>query len=277
MQNQELFTFRNDGIYYHHTLTNKPVKNDFSFLSHAHNQIEFYYFITGKAEFAIEGSIHQLLPGTLLIIDRNVVHNLLIRDENAPYERIAVLIDPQLFPTGFDAIKQELRAGCIYGQPSVSRREWLAKSCAIVEHSQIGEEGLPGLIMSLLSMILAELSQSRASSDSEAPKGDELVLSIIRFINEHLTDDWDLNDLQSALFRDKAYLNRRFRQIMGCSIWKYVTRKRVFNAQQQIIFSKSIAYAFSHSGFNDYSSFYRNYKAYVGISPIEDLQRNMSR
>lgn len=275
MRNQELFAFRNDGIYYHHTLTDKPIKNDFSFLSHAHNQIEFYYFITGSAQFVIEGSIHLLVPGTLLIIDRNIVHNLLILDEDVPYERIAVLIDPQLFPAGFDEISRDLRAGYIYGQPSISRREWLAKSYAVVEHSQINDAGLPALILSLLSMILAELSCSRASSDAQEPKGDELVLSIIRFINEHLTDDWDLNDLQNALFRDKAYLNRRFRQIMGCSIWKYVTRKRVFNAQQQIIFSKSISYAFSHSGFNDYSSFYRSYKAYVGLSPTEDLKRNM--
>ena len=275
MQNQELFAFRNDGIYYHHTLTNRPLRNDFSFLSHAHNQIEFYYFITGKAEFAIEGSIHRLLPGTLLIIDRNVVHNLLIRDEDTPYERIAVLIDPQLFPAGFEEISRALRAGYIYGQPSANRRDWLARSYSIVERSQISGGGLPGLILSLLAMILAELSRTQTSPDSQqTPKGDELVLSIIRFINEHLTDDWDLNDLQNALFRDKAYLNRRFRQIMGCSIWKYVARKRVFNAQQQIIFSKSIAYAFSHSGFNDYSSFYRNYKTFIGISPIEDLRRH---
>ena len=274
MQNQELFTFRSEGIYYHHTLTNRPAKNDFSFLSHAHNQIEFYYFITGSAKFAIEGSIHMLIPGTQLVINRNVVHNLLICDEDAPYERIAVLIDPRLFPSGFEEVGRNLSAGCIYGQPSASRREWLGRSYSVVEYSQVDDEGRESLIKSLLWMILAELSQSQASSVSPAPKGDELVLSIIRFINEHLTDDWDLNDLQNALFRDKAYLNRRFRQIMGCSIWKYVTRKRVFNAQQQMIFSKSISYAFAHSGFNDYSSFYRSYKAYTGLSPTEDLSRH---
>ena len=62
----------------------------------------------------------------------------------------------------------------------------------------------------------------------------------------------DLDTLERVFFRNKAHLNRRFKNVMGCSIWEYVIRKRIFSAQQELYFSKSVAAAFKASGFHDY-------------------------
>lgn len=275
MENQTLFAYRDDRIYYHHTLTPRPVRNALDFLSHAHNQIEFYRFIRGSAQFAIEGSFVPLAPGTLVVIDRNVIHNLLILDENAPYERTAVLIDPSVIPGTFEPLSLIHGAGHMVYHADESARSWMEHGFALVESASNQDGVLPALIASLLTMLSAEMSHSIDRHVNRAANGDEIVLAIIRYINEHLTDDWSLDDLQNVLYRDKAYLNRHFRQIMGCPIWQYATRKRVFNAQQQLAFSRSIEYAYAHSGFSDYSTFYRNYKNYTGLSPSEDLRRRL--
>jgi DNA polymerase-3 subunit delta' len=79
-------------------------------------------------------------------------------------------------------------------------------------------------------------------------------------------------DMEKALYRNRIYLNRRFKAVMGCSIWEYTLRKRIFTAQQQLYLTRNISEAFRASGFQDYSVFFRHYKKYIGVSPSEELK-----
>ena len=102
---------------------------------------------------------------------------------------------------------------------------------------------------------------------------DDLVKQIIRYIDRHLSEDISLDVIESEFYRDKAYLGRRFKAVMGCSIWEYIMRKRIFSAREQLYLTHSVSDAFSVSGFGDYSAFYRKYKKYIGCSPTEDLKK----
>ena len=73
-----------------------------------------------------------------------------------------------------------------------------------------------------------------------------------------------------------AYLNRRFKTVVGTSIWNYTIQKRIVNAQRSLYATGSISSAFQASGFSDYSTFYRNYNRIIGISPSDDLKNRKS-
>ena len=64
--------------------------------------------------------------------------------------------------------------------------------------------------------------------------------------------------------------------MMGCTVWEYVIRRRIYSARQRLFLGGNVTDAYQKSGFNDYSSFFRAYKKVVGISPSEDLKKSQS-
>ncbi|MGN1121028.1 MAG: helix-turn-helix domain-containing protein, partial [Eubacteriales bacterium] len=89
--------------------------------------------------------------------------------------------------------------------------------------------------------------------------------------------EWTLDQLAERLYRDKAYLNRRFKNVVGTSIWDYTIQKRINNAQRTLYRNGSIQEAFKASGFHDYSTFFRNYTKIAGITPSDDLRRHVAQ
>lgn len=272
MESTVLHTYKNDSMYFHHTRTEHPSPDDFSFRSHSHGMCEIYYFIEGNASFVVEGNIHPLRKGTLILTDHGQVHNILIHSEAIPYERIAILFLPLSCPKGFDAVFKAMQHGFNCFRLDEAEQNWIENTLKMLDSPPEGID-TASVLLSVIGIILSKVAVLLERQPPQPPINDDIVKEIIRFINTNLGTDWHLDNLEHALFRDKAYLNRRFNQVMGCSIWEYTLRRRVFAAQQQLYLSGNIAEAFRCSGFQDYSSFYRRYKKYIGISPSEDLKK----
>lgn len=272
MENIILQAYRNESLYFHHTRTEHPSPDDFSFRSHSHSMCEIYYFLEGSASFVVEGDIHMLKRGSLILTDRGQIHNIRIHDTGIPYERIAILFLPAACPKGFDAVFRAAQQGCNCFYLNESEQVWLETTLSTL-NSPVEGVDTAAILSAVIGIILCKAATLLEQREFPTPASDDIVQDIIFFINAHLSTDWHLDDLERALFRDKAYLNRRFNQVMGCSIWEYTLRRRVFAAQQQLYLSRNVADAFRSSGFQDYSSFYRRYKKYIGFSPSEDLKR----
>jgi len=272
MNNQILATWRDGELYLHHTVTQNPDAQDETFCSHSHRAYELYYFLGGDAEFAVEGTVYCLVPGTLILMDRRQTHNVILRTGAKTYERIAILLEPEAFPGGFDRLMSIVRDGHCSYTFSDRERDWL-DSCLQLAESSVNTPEVKETILAVVAVILAKLSRMTDSDLLTVPSGDELTRAVIRYISAHLTEDWNLDQLAAALYRDKAHLNRRFRSIMGCSIWQYAMQRRILLAQRTLYQTGSICLAFEASGFSEYSTFYRHYRKITGLSPCEDLKR----
>ena len=60
MSEKTIFSFGNELVHYHHTLTPNPDPNLFPFRLHSHNMHEIYYFLQGCADFTVEGTTYRL-------------------------------------------------------------------------------------------------------------------------------------------------------------------------------------------------------------------------
>ena len=129
------------------------------------------------------------------------------------------------------------------------------------------------LVSSFINLAIYKIMGASKASNFYDETEDDLIKQIIRYIDRHLSEDISLDIIENEFYRDKAYLGRRFKSVMGCSIWGYIMRKRIFSAREQLYLTQSVSDAFTVSGFGDYSAFYRKYKRYVGCSPSEDLKR----
>ena len=74
-------------MYYHRYKTDNPTQNMFH--RHIHNDFEILYFVSGDADFIIEGNICRLNKGDLLLIKPRVYHYLRLRS-NTKYERFVI-------------------------------------------------------------------------------------------------------------------------------------------------------------------------------------------
>ena len=271
MKDLKIFDYRCSDLYLHHTLSPEPDPNDFSFKSHSHNMVEIYYFLRGNARFAIEGNVYELVPGTVTVMACGQTHNLLLSD-SAPYERIALLLDPSTLSPEYDLLDEAIHTGNSLFRLTSSEQIWFQESIRIIQSAS--EDTRHPLIKHFAAAVFTLLAskpgtQERKTADIETPA----VKSVIEYINRHLADDLSLDIIAKALYSNKVSLNRKFHEIMGCSIWEYILRRRTFAARQRLYFSGSISDAFEHSGFHDYSTFFRAYKKYVGLSPSEDLKK----
>ena len=272
MSEKVIFSFGNESVHYHHTVTENPDPDRFPFRLHSHNMHEIYYFAQGDADFTVEGSTYHLEKGMLILSGSGQVHHLTVKDRNEPYERIVLM-----FGIGISANDLEKQLNFSDGKSRIfklSEREqiWFEESCLAIENSNLGEKQLRESIVSLVNIILTKLSTiSEITHHSEQQKNDT-VNQILRYINRNLTSNLSLDTIEKELFRDKAHLNRIFKSVMGCSIWEYVIQKRVFNARQQLYLTRSVSAAFASSGFRDYSVFFRNYVRCTGMSPTADLK-----
>lgn len=272
MEKEILYSCREEGLKIHHTLTNKPSVDNFAFQSHSHNMYEIYLFLAGDGDFVIEGNVIPLERGTLIFTICGQTHKLLLKSDKEPYERIALMFGEKYFPKGCEELLDiASRGGCV---TKLNEQEinWFLESIEILKNSTLQNE-INILASSFINLSIYKIMSAPKSSNFYDETEDDLVKQIIRFINRHLSESFSLDDIEKELYRDKAYLGRRFKSVMGCSIWEYIMRKRIFSAREQLYLTQSVSDAFSVSGFGDYSAFYRKYKKFVGCSPTEDLKK----
>lgn len=272
MKKKKLFVYRDDNTYLHHTLTLDPTTDDLTFKSHSHNMVEVYYFLRGNARFVIEGNIFPLERGNVLVMASGQTHHLLLEPSSA-YERMALLIDTAAVPPEYESLNEQVYNGANFFELTKREQVWFEESFAFI--TKLSSEMQKNVVSSFASMVFSLLS-TKLKHINEPQVEDDVIKKTINYINKNLSKELSLQIIADSLYCSKASLNRKFREIMGCTVWEYVIRRRIYSARQRLFLGGSVTDAYQKSGFNDYSSFFRAYKKVIGISPAEDLKKSQS-
>lgn len=240
------------------------------FKMHTHNYYEIFCFLSGKAKYFIEGTIYDLKPNDILIINKSEAHTLLIKS-NAPYERYVINFSPE----------------ALLGENSEKLLEFI-KNKPLGQHNHYPSSlfdtqkliyYLENLCLSdniddqrlYLTVFLKELSLiDNKISENNKHYSDDISV-IIRYINEKITEEISLQSICKIFNFSQTHLNRKFKQVVGTTIWEYILTKRLLKAKSLLNNGISPTTVFINCGFNDYCTFYRNYKNKFGISPKDDF------
>lgn len=269
MKKKILFDYRDDTVYLHHTLTLDPAIDDFSFKSHSHNMVEIYYFLRGNARFVVEGDIFSLERGNVLVMASGQTHHLLL-EPSAVYERMALLMDVAAAPASFESLQDRLYQGAHRFVLEKKEQTWFEEGFALI--GKVGADARRALVHSFADMVFS-LLLTKLTPLAEPNIHDDSIKKTINYINKNLANPLSLESIAAALYCSKVSLNRKFREIMGCTVWEYVVRRRIYSARQYMSLGGSLSEAYQKSGFGDYSSFFRAYKKVVGTSPSEDMKK----
>ena len=94
-----------------------------------------------------------------------------------------------------------------------------------------------------------------------------LLSEALAYIAENLFTVKDISEVAGAVFVTESYLYRLFKKELLKTPKKYLIEKRLLHAQTRLKKGARPIDVASSCGFDDYTTFYRNYLEYFGKSP----------
>lgn len=265
-----LFEYQDADLFCHHSLDESPSPSEF--YMHAHERMEILYFLSGDAQYLVEGSVYPLHPGELLIMNRAEAHKLQLLSAQ-PYERIVMHFSPSVL-RGFDPDGLLLR---VFAEKPLGRQNHYASPKFSALFSEFDAPGSPEHLRIHMLLILANVLYTLCSlSEAAASAADKPVSvsqQILQYVNLHLFEDISLSSVSRAFFLSASQLGRVFRQATGSSVGEYIRVKRLLAARERIVAGSTPTDACAAFGFQDYSTFFRAYKAKFGCTPSHDRSR----
>ncbi len=237
------------------------------FQKHTHHEYEIFCFISGDAKYFVEGTIYDLKPNDILIIKKAETHTLLI-NKAIPYTRCviqfnaAALLTPQA--DAILSIIDEKPLGKSSKIPSnnIEKNTWLYYISQVIAADDFNTKRL------YLTVLLNELCKNIKKPDNSIATEDE---KLIEYINANLMTISSLDEVCSHFYISKTHLNRKFKALTGSTVWDYIIVKRIIAAKDLLMKGIKPNIVSEKCGYLEYSSFYRAYKAYFGVSPKEDF------
>ena len=98
---------------------------------------------------------------------------------------------------------------------------------------------------------------------------EQMVLDCIKYIDKHFTEPLNLTQLSHMAAVSESTFCNCFKKLTGYTFQLYLNRLRIKYATELIKKGHKITAVSSFCGYNDFSTFSRNFKKIVGISPRE--------
>lgn len=125
-------------------------------------------------------------------------------------------------------------------------------------------------IFSLIGRGYVRSAESRTDMPGQQKEYMEKFLRICDYIDEHCSDDLNLDDVADMCGFSKFYFSRLFKQFTNVSFYKYVNQKRIAKATELLTNPEnSITDVALSCGFSSLSSFIRMFKIIRGCTPTD--------
>ena len=205
---------------------------------HYHAFHKIIILLAGKAGYAVEGERYELSPGDFVLVGRGSIHRPVVAAGDY-YERMILYIAPEYLRslTAGDCDPSECFRRAqetfqyVYRDENGSRVRPLFQ--ALAETIRQGGYGAALLAQAQFTELMVEVNRVvRGGHRVGAAGGDSKVISLLQYLNLHLTEPLTIDQLAERFYISKYHMMRRFRQETGYSVHGYLTEKRLLLAQQ---------------------------------------------
>ncbi len=261
----------NDGelMFRYETDTDPNVK---AHRPHIHNYYELYCFVSGDAEYMVEGNIYTLVPNTILIMRPGELHMVRIKSDK-PYTRYVFCFNDE-FMKKIDSslpllIPFNNRENGQYNMYAPDRFDGVLPIdiLSAIGKSDLSLDNTRIRIICHLLMILERIYSAFTSDKARVPDKSP-VSEIMEYINTHLNCDLSQTELCRRFYMSDSHMGKLFKQSANMTIGEYIQSKRMVLAKMLLSDGMQAANVCIACGYNDYSAFYRAYKKEFGESPV---------
>ena len=254
-----------------HKLIKKPDKS--VYFNHIHNHCEILLFISGEAEYVIDGKIFNPSPYDILFIPAATYHYL-NPTATIPYENYVIGINPEnidsshynkLFsPPLMLSIKEDNELKSFF-----TRLDFYAENYSKNDFDKSA--------LHLIHELVTYCSYQKNNLDSANSGSIALIEDIIKYITENIEKPLDADIISHHFSLSKSYVQNAFSQNMHIGIKAYIMQKKIYSAHNDLLKGNPPIEVCEKYAFGDYSSFYRLNKKTFGVSPRKKWFLNKSK
>ncbi|MDR2482076.1 MAG: AraC family transcriptional regulator [Treponema sp.] len=249
----------------------------FWFPLHWHAQVELVHILSGRLEVIHNGQSREGREGDIVIADTGTVHGF---SNPAPETGARIFqFGLEIFSGALPEIRGEEQASVFSRKPILNERE------DGTLHARVGRlltemyheyrERAPGFRLQVISRLyeitvdlLRKIPPGQAPGIKLKANHDRLD-RIFAFIVENFEDpQLSLEMAADSACLNKFYFSRFMKEQTGMSFYEYLSRMRLYRAEQYLAESDMPVADIAHScGFNSIATFNRLFKAYTGATP----------
>jgi len=258
-------------LYLNHEVENYPV--------HWHTAAEIIMPLDNIYTVIVNDKTYLLNPGDILVIPPGELHSILAPESG---ERMILQFDFSLLYNlkGFDSTSHLLRPCCFV---TTERNEELARSLRTplmslmneyFGHSPLKEAAAYALLIQffvLLGRNAMNAEQKAHSTESQKyHKNIDTFLKVCNYMNQHCTEDVQVEQLAELAGFSKFHFTRLFKQYIGMSYYDYLNQHRIMYAEKLLIDpNMSVTEVAMRSGFGSLATFHRAFKTYKKCTPTQ--------
>ena len=251
-----------------------------TFAYHYHDFNKILILLSGDVTYTIEGRSYDLQPNDIVFVEAGEVHKPIISSD-APYERIVIYVSP-------DYLNSHLRENadlntCFHQahreQSHVLRMKSFSNSrlnsCIQRLEGSLQDKDFASELYHEVLFLEFMVELNRATLCDEITylnntSSNQTILSVIEYLNTHLTEDICIDTLSEQFFLSRYYLMHAFKEETGYTIGNYLATKRLLLAKEMIADGRPITDVCYACGYKNYSTFSRAYKKNFGKAPRDN-------
>ena len=252
---------------------------------HSHEYYQIYYILTGSLDHTTKDETATLKKGDAFIIPPGASHSI-SRVKNAEFYTLSFTregFEPKgrasLLVTKF--LEELSLSESVFSRISVNRDLELIESILDKLYTEFYEKeiGYNDVIRAYVCVILTILSRAYleahpiplSSSDVRAR-----ITAAIEYIDTSFQEPLTLSDMARWCAMSKSEFCKKFLNVSGSTFGKYLHRTRICHAAELIKNNCNVSAAASLSGYNDFSTFSRNFRKIMGTSPLKYKSKTRS-
>ena len=247
-----------------HGKLDNPCDNLHLYSRHFHTSCEMLLVVKGDVHYNIDGNSYVLQPYDILLIPPTTYH-FLIPKSNTEYENYTVNLRMDL---GDERMKKLFSPPYII---NIAGDSILRRMFSLVDfyYETFTKEDLGEALEHLISEIIMCLSyKSKEEPDrSRAVESNTLIAEITSYIAKNLDRELNAEVISKHMNFSRSYVQNQFSKVMGIGLKQYINQKKIYASHADIQNGLSPNQAAQKYRFEDYSSFFRQYKKILGISP----------
>lgn len=252
-------------------------------LPHYHDYFQISYVAKGSLQHRQGAECVSLQAGEAFIIPPGFVHQVQPEDANTLQYNLA--FSESLFSSDFPhsgALRflQELRSNYDSGavqlqlRPGQGQQEILSMLIQCLLRQQ--ETGCapelsaaPGLVSSIVSILAQCYYADPQKQPWHSRDNLQMLRKCVAYVDAHFTEELSPDTLSRQFAISRSVLCSAFQQRTGLPLHKYISQKRIQQAQLLIRTQEDLPLSeiAAQVGYEDSSTFYRNFRKLTGLSP----------
>lgn len=237
------------------------------FPDHYHTEYELLYMLSGDAFFVFKGRKYHMTPRCLQVVKPGEYHHIEVMP-NTPYERIVIRFSEADMPAPLRPPVKELMP--LYNTINPELIDVLLELETIIRMMK-GQVMINSLV-SALNILLGYLVSGHDTPKKPIASNDKLK-TILSYIDGNITELNTIEDVCKGLYISKTALSKVFSSHLSTSVMEYIRTQKCMKAQSLLLSGAKASEVYITCGFNDYSSFYRNYLKIFGEPPSKHSKR----